>query len=121
MVLVLPPTCLAAWNVAHRTPTVSTLEVSLSRLSGQAECMVHALFLPFWPLVRLAMWLLFSFMATVFYKEAMVWLSGRFLRVAAWRQFFNLTATIFGGEKWSLVACVLPCIVSAVWDLIGPF
>ena len=32
MVLVLPPTCLAAWNVAHRTPTVSTLEVSLSSL-----------------------------------------------------------------------------------------
>ena len=30
MVLVLPPTCLAAWNVVHRTPTVPTLEVSLS-------------------------------------------------------------------------------------------
>ena len=93
---------------------------SLSRLSGQAERMVHALFLPLWPLVRLATWLLISFTVTVFYKEAMVWLTGRFLRVAAWRQFFNLTATIFGGEKWSLVACALPCIVSTVWDLIGP-
>ena len=73
--------------------------------------MVHALFLPFRPLVRMATWFLISFMVTVFYKEAMVWLSGRFLRVAAWGQFFNLTATIFGGEKWSLVTCVLPCIV----------
>ena len=81
--------------------------------------MVHALFLPLWPLVRLAMWLLISFTVTVFYKEAMVWLTGRFLRVAAWRQFFNLTAAVFGGEKWSLVACALPCIVSTVWDLIG--
>ena len=94
---------------------------SLSRLSSQAECMVHALFLPLWPLARMAMWLLLSFMATVFYKEAMVWLSGRFLRVTAWRQFFNLTATIFGGEKWSLVAYALPCMISAVWDLVGPF
>ena len=51
----------------------------------------------------------------------MVWLSGRFLRVSAWRQFFNLAATIFGGEKWSLVACILPCIVPTVWDLLGPF
>ena len=32
MVLVLPPACLATWNVAHRTPTASTLEVPLSSL-----------------------------------------------------------------------------------------
>ena len=59
-------------------------------------------------------------MATVFYKEAMVWLTGRFLRVSAWRQFFNLAATSIGEEKWSLVACALPCIPT-VWDLLGPF
>ena len=94
---------------------------SLSRLCGQAERMVYALFFPFWPLVRLATWLLISFMATVFHKEAMVWLSGRFLRVSVWRQFFNLAATICGGEKWSLVACILPCIAPTVWDLLGPF
>ena len=83
--------------------------------------MVHALFLPLWPLVRLAIWILISFTVTVFYKEAIIWLTGRILRVAAWRQFFNLTATIFGGERWSLAACALPCIASTVWDLIGPF
>ena len=67
-----------------------------------------------WPLVRLVTWLLTSFMATVFYKEAMVWLTGRFLRMPTWRQFFNLAATIIGGEKWSLVACTLPCIAPTV-------
>ena len=60
-------------------------------------------------------------MATVFHKEVMAWLSGRFLKVSAWRQFFNLAATIFGGERWSLIAYVLPCIVPTVWDLLGPY
>ena len=60
-------------------------------------------------------------MATVFYKEVMAWLSGRFLKVSAWRQFFNLAATIFGGERWSLIAYVLPCLVPNVWGLLGPF
>ena len=41
--------------------------------------MVHALSLPFWPLVRLVMWLLISFMATVFSKEAMVWLGSGYV------------------------------------------
>ena len=112
------PTECGTWN----PDCVNTAGLSLSLvLLTTAVYMVHALSLPFWPLVRLVMWLLISFVATAFYKEAMVWLSGRSLRVTAWRQFFNLAATTLGGEIWLHVACVLPYIVSTAWDLHGPF
>ena len=95
---------------------------SLSRLSGQAECMVYALFLPFWPLVRLATWLLISFMATVFYKEAMVWLSGRFLRVSAWRQFFStLLLPFLEGRNGHLLRAFSLALFLMSWACSVPF
>ena len=51
-------------------------------LMAMAVYMVHALSLQVRPLVRLVMWLLISFMATVFYKKAMVWLGSGYVETA---------------------------------------
>ena len=59
-------------------------------------------------------------MATVFYKEAMVWLSGRFLRVSAWRQFFNLAAYHFWRGEIHLWRA-FPLQNALLWHLLGPF
>ena len=91
------------------------MDIPLPALRPRREA-VRAILLLFWPLVRMAAWLPLSLTAVVLYREVVLWLPGRLLRVTAWKQLSGLLASAAGGKKWSLAGHGLSCVVTAVWE-----